>query len=210
MSSINIKLPSFSIGQLLAILFVLFFSGIISANDNPEDLVRKTADDVLSVLKTDKDIQAGNKEKIYALAEEKILPNFDFEQVSRLVLGKAWRSATEDQKTNFKFEFKTLLLRTYAVALGKYKDQTINYKPTRMDSADTLVTVKTEIIQDGAQPIAVNYSLAKGDNGWKVFDIIIENVSLVTNYRSQFSSEIKQNGIDSLIKKLAEKNKTNT
>ena len=79
-----------------------------------------------------------------------------------------------------------------------------------MDAADTLVTVKTEIIQDGAQPIAVNYSLAKGDSGWKVFDIIIENVSLVTNYRSQFSSEIKQNGIDSLIKKLAEKNKTNT
>lgn len=210
MSSINLKLPSLRMGQLALILFALLFSSIISANDNPEDLVRKTADDVLSVLKTDKDIQAGNKEKIYALAEEKILPNFDFEQVSRLVLGKAWRSATEDQKTNFKFEFKTLLLRTYAVALSKYKDQTINYKPTRMDAADTLVTVKTEIIQDGAQPIAVNYSLAKGDSGWKVFDIIIENVSLVTNYRSQFSSEIKQNGIDSLIKKLAEKNKTNT
>ena len=89
-------------GQLALILFALLFSSIISANDNPEDLVRKTADDVLSVLKTDKDIQAGNKEKIYALAEEKILPNFDFEQVSRLVLGKAWRSATEDQDIAFK------------------------------------------------------------------------------------------------------------
>lgn len=206
----NLKLLNLNLNKLVVLLFSILFVNISFANDNPEDLVRKTADDVLSVLKTDKDIQAGNKEKIYALAEEKIIPNFDFEQVSRLVLGKAWRSATEEQKTNFKFEFKTLLLRTYAVALSKYKDQKINFKPTRMDPADTKVTVKTEIIQDGAQPIAVDYSLAKGDSGWKVFDIVIENVSLVTNYRSQFATEIKQNGIESLIKKLAEKNKTNS
>jgi phospholipid transport system substrate-binding protein len=161
---------------------------------------------VLLILKTDKDIQ-DNKEKIYQLAEEKILPNFDFERVSRLVLGKAWRKVDDNQKNQFKTEFKTLLLRTYAVALGKYKDQQIEYKPLRMNPEDAIATVKTSIIQSGAQPISVDYTLAKIEDGsWKVFDITIENVSLVTNYRSQFASEIKNNGIDSLISKLAEKN----
>lgn len=172
----------------------------------PQELVQKTADDVLLILKTDKDIQ-DNKEKIYQLAEEKILPNFDFERVSRLVLGKAWRKVDDNQKNQFKTEFKTLLLRTYAVALGKYKDQQIEYKPLRMNPEDAIATVKTSIIQSGAQPISVDYTLAKIEDGsWKVFDITIENVSLVTNYRSQFASEIKNNGIDSLISKLAEKN----
>lgn len=172
----------------------------------PQELVQKTADDVLLILKTDKDIQ-DNKEKIYQLAEEKILPNFDFERVSRLVLGKAWRKVDDNQKNQFKTEFKTLLLRTYAVALGKYKDQQIEYKPLRMNPEDAIASVKTSIIQSGAQPISVDYTLAKIEDGsWKVFDITIENVSLVTNYRSQFASEIKNNGIDSLISKLAEKN----
>ena len=172
----------------------------------PQELVQKTADDVLLILKTDKDIQ-DNKEKIYQLAEEKILPNFDFERVSRLVLGKAWRKVDDNQKNQFKTEFKTLLLRTYAVALGKYKDQQIEYKPLRMNPEDAIATVKTSIIQSGAQPISVDYTLAKIEDGsWKVFDITIENVSLVTNYRSQFASEIKNNGIDSLISKLAGKN----
>jgi len=173
---------------------------------SPQELVQKTADDVLLILKTDKDIQ-DNKEKIYQLAEEKILPNFDFERVSRLVLGKAWRKVDDNQKNQFKTEFKTLLLRTYAVALGKYKDQQIEYKPLRMNPEDAIATVKTSIIQSGAQPISVDYTLAKIEDGsWKVFDITIENVSLVTNYRSQFASEIKNNGIDSLISKLAGKN----
>ncbi|KRP07063.1 MAG: toluene tolerance protein [Methylophilales bacterium BACL14 MAG-120920-bin58] len=179
------------------------------ANIGPDELVRKTADDVISIIKQDKDIQAGDTNKIYKLAEEKILPNFDFERISRLVLGKAWRTATDDQKTQFKYEFKNLLLRTYAVALSKYKDQKIEYKPLRMKPTDEIVTVKTEIIQSGAQPIDVDYALAKQDNSWLVIDIIIEGVSLVTNYRSQFASEIKRNGMDSLIKELANKNKTN-
>jgi len=90
--------------------------------------------------------------------------------------------------------------------LGKYKDQQIDFKPMRMEPTDKQATVKTQIIQDGAQPISVDYTLAKKDDQWKVFDIVIEGVSLVTNYRSQFASEIKNNGIDSLISKLAEKN----
>jgi phospholipid transport system substrate-binding protein len=174
----------------------------------PDALVKQTAEEVLTIVKTDKDIQAGNQQKIYAVAEEKILPNFDFDRVCRMVLGKNWRSASPEQQTAFKKEFRSLLLRTYASALGKYRDQTIEYKPLRMEPGASNVTVKTQIIQNGGQPIAVDYSLAKVNDGWKVYDIVIENVSLVTNYRSQFSNEIRQNGLDSLIKKLADKNAT--
>ena len=189
--------------------FILSFFILISfttmAADGPLELVHKTADDVLTVLKSDDSIQQ-DKEKIYQLAEENILPNFDLDRISMLVLGKAWRKINEDQQQQFKSEFKTMLLRTYAVALGKYKDQQIDFKPMRMEPTDKQATVKTQIIQDGAQPISVDYTLAKKDDQWKVFDIVIEGVSLVTNYRSQFASEIKNNGIDSLISKLAEKN----
>lgn len=195
--------------KIFFFIALIFLSINLFANIGPDELVRKTADDVISIIKQDKDIQAGDTNKIYKLAEEKILPNFDFERISRLVLGKAWRTATDDQKTQFKYEFKNLLLRTYAVALSKYKDQKIEYKPLRMKPTDEIVTVKTEIIQSGAQPIDVDYALAKQDNSWLVIDIIIEGVSLVTNYRSQFASEIKRNGMDSLIKELANKNKTN-
>lgn len=174
----------------------------------PDVLVKQTADDVLNIIKNDKEIQAGNQQKIYALAEEKILPNFDFDRVSRMVLGKSWKAATPEQQASFQKEFRSLLLRTYSVALGKYRDQTIEYKPMRAEPDAKNVTVKTQILQNGGQPITVDYSLVKGANGWKVYDIVIESVSLVTNYRSQFSQEIRQNGIDSLNKKLAEKNKS--
>lgn len=197
-----------SIVKLFITAGLLFNMAIANAEIAPDALVKQTAEEVLAIVKTDKDIQSGNQQKIYAVAEEKILPNFDFERVCRMVLGKNWRSATPEQQTAFKKEFRSLLLRTYASALGKYRDQVIEYKPLRMDAGATNATVKTQIIQNGGQPIAVDYSLAKATDGWKVYDIVIENVSLVTNYRSQFSNEIRQNGLDSLIKKLADKNAT--
>ena len=185
-------------------------SGVAMAAMTPDQLVKKTADDVIEVIKSDKDIQAGNQQKIFALAEEKILPNFDFEKVARLVLGKNWTNATPEQKTAFQAEFKTLLLRTYATALSKYKNQVIEYKPFRMEPSAESATVKTAIQQPGGDPIAVDYTLGKKGEDWKVYDIVIEGVSLVTNYRSQFAQEIRQNGLDSLTKKLADKNKAAT
>jgi phospholipid transport system substrate-binding protein len=182
-------------------------SGAAVAEMSADDLVKQTAEDVLSTIKNDKDIQAGNQQKIFALAEEKILPNFDFDRVCRMVLGKNWKSASPDQQAAFQKEFRSLLLRTYATALSKYKNQVIEYKPMRAEPGAKNVSVKTQILQPGGQPIAVDYSLVKGDSGWKVYDIVIESVSLVTNYRSQFSNEIRTNGLDSLNKKLAEKNK---
>ena len=186
----------------------VFFSFNSIAALGPDELVKKTAEDVIFAIKADQEIQKGNKESIYKLVEEKILPNFDFEKVARLVLGRAWRSASDEQKKGFIVEFRTLLLRTYSVALSKYKDQKIEFKPTRMSEADEIVIVKSEIIQSGAQPIKVNYALTKSSGKWLVFDIVIEGVSLVTNYRSQFSTEIRKNGIDVLIDKLAKKNKS--
>lgn len=188
-------------------LMIVMLPGVATAEISAEDLVKQTADDVLNTIKNDKDIQAGNQQKIFALAEEKILPNFDFERVCRMVLGKNWKTATPEQQAVFQKEFRSLLLRTYAVALGKYRNQVIEFKPLRAEPDAKNVSVKTQILQPGGQPIAVDYSLVKVENGWKVYDIVIESVSLVTNYRSQFSNEIRTNGLDSLNKKLAEKNK---
>ena len=194
--------------KFLIASIMLCFSTTIFAIEKPDELVKRTAEDVLAIVKNDKDIQAGNQDKLYSLAEEKILPNFNFDRVSRLVLGKNWTRATPEQKSAFQKEFKSLLLRTYSVALSKYKNQTIEYKPLRMAEGATNVTVKTAILQSGGQPVVVDYSLEKQADAWKVYDIVIEGVSLVTNYRSQFTQEIRQNGLDSLIKKLADKNAT--
>lgn len=190
-------------------LWALVVSQVAFAEVAPDVLVKSTAEEVLEIVKNDKDIQAGNQAKIFALAEEKILPNFNFERVCKLVLGKNYSKATKEQQDKFELEFRTLLLRTYASALSKYRNQKIDFKPLKAEPGATQVTVKTEIIQPAGQPIAIDYSLAKQAEGWKVYDIVIEGVSLVTNYRSQFSNEIRQNGIDGLIQKLAEKNKQN-
>ncbi|MEE9331649.1 MAG: ABC transporter substrate-binding protein [Methylophilaceae bacterium] len=194
------------IKNIFIALSLFCFSGLALAAESPDALVKRIAEDVLAIVKSDTDIQAGNQAKIFALAEEKILPNFNFQRVSRLVLGKNWTRATPEQRAAFKVEFRTLLLRTYATALSKYKNQKIEYLPLRMTENAKTTSVKTKILQSGGQPVAVNYKLAKEGETWKVYDIVIGGVSLVTNYRGQFSQEIRQNGLDSLIKKLADKN----
>ena len=194
------------IRSLLGVV-LLALSSVAFAEVSPDVLVRTTADEVLEIVKKDKDIQAGDQKKIFALAEEKILPNFNFERVCRLVLGKYWTTATKEQKAVFQREFRSLLLRTYASALSKYRNQTIEYAPLRAEPGAKRVTVKTQILQPGGQPIGIDYSLEKTNEHWKVYDIVIEGVSLVTNYRSQFSEEIRQSSLDGLIQKLIDKNK---
>lgn len=193
------------------ILSVLFFcaSALAQANVPADVFVKGVADDVLAIVKKDKDIQSGDQEKVFALAEEKILPNFNFDRVCRLVLGKNFSKSSKEQQDAFEREFRTLLIRTYASALSKYRNQTIEYKPLRDVADDKHVTVKTQILQPGGQPIGVDYTLEQSGDVWKVYDITIEGVSLVTNYRGQFSNEIRQGGMDGLIQKLAEKNKSN-
>lgn len=173
----------------------------------PDVLVKNTANEVLEIIKKDKDIQAGDMHRITELAEEKILPHFDFVRMSRIVLGKHWNRASKEQQEQFISEFRTLLIRTYASALAKYRNQTIDYKPLRAQPGDADVSVKTQILQPGGPPLSIDYGLGRSGESWKVYDVVIEGVSLVTNYRGQFSTEVKQSGMDGLIQRLAEKNR---
>lgn len=192
--------------KFFLVIIGLLMSVSILAAEAPDIFVKKIADDVFEILKTDKDLKAGNREKAYKITEEKILPYFNFDRISKLVLGKAYPAATKEEQEAFKRELKTMLIKTYGIALLRFKDQKLNYKPARFETTDEEVLIKTEILQPGAPPLPIDYMLEKDGDSWKVFDIIIEGVSLVTNYRGQFGNEIKQNGIASLIAKLAEKN----
>jgi phospholipid transport system substrate-binding protein len=200
-----------SVRFFAAIVAVFLSTTNVQAADMlaPDVLVKNTATNVLEVIKSDKDIQAGDNKKIVAITEEKIVPHFDFERMSRLVLGRAWKSASKEQQDKFTMEFRNLLVRTYSVALAKYRNQTIEYKPFKMAPSDDDVVVKTQILQPGGQSVPIDYALEKGDTEWKVYDVKIDGISLVTNYRGQFSNELKQGTMDTLIQKLVDKNHSN-
>ena len=193
--------------KFLLVLLTLFSASLAAASDlAPDVLIKNTANEVLTIIKQDKDIQSGNQAKVHGLIDAKVLPHFDFNRMTRLAVGKSWNSASATQKDALIKEFRTLLVRTYASSLASYKDQTIEYKPLRAEPNATEVTVNTQIKQGGAQPIPIDYSMAKTEGAWKVYDIIVDGVSLVTNYRSSFAAEIKKSGIDGLIQTLAAKN----
>jgi len=175
----------------------------------PDALAKKVTDEVLAVLRADPDIKAGNTKKLLDLVEAKVLPHFNFTRMTRLAVGAPWRRATEAQQQTLTNEFRTLLVNTYTSAFAQYRDQKIEYRPLKMQPGDTEVVVRSQIKQStGADPIDVNYSMEKTDQGWKVYDVAIAGVSLVQNYRSSFNTEIEKSGIDGLIRTLADKNKT--
>lgn len=192
--------------NLFLISLALFTGTAQAAEMAPDVLVKETAQDVLAIIKKDKDIQAGSQKKLHDLVEAKVLPHFDFKLMTQYAIGKFWRQATPAQQETLANEFRTLLVRTYSTSLSAYKNQTIEYKPLKMQPSDTDVTVKTQVIQPGGQPVPIDYSLQKEANGWKVYDVVVDNVSLVTNYRGSFGTEIRQSGIDGLIKTLTDKN----
>lgn len=172
----------------------------------PDALIQATVKDVLTIVKQDKDIQAGNKEKVLALVDAKVLPHFDFQRMTQLAVGKYWRTASAEQKQALVKEFRAMLVRTYTKAFTGYRDQTIEVKPVKMAAADTEVTVKTSIVKPGAPAISVNYEMEKTPDDWKVFDLSIEGAGLVQTYRNTFAKQIEEGGVDGLIKTLAEKN----
>jgi phospholipid transport system substrate-binding protein len=177
-----------------------------AADTPPDALVKSTTEEVVAIIKQDKDIQAGNRAKIYALVDEKVLPHFDFMRMTQLAMGRNWRDASPDQQQALVKEFHQLLVRTYAISLSSYRDQKVDYKPLKKDS-DTEATVKTEFARPGAEAVAIDYAMHKTPDGWKVFDVVVEGVSLVTNYRSEFSAQVRKDGVDGLIKMLVEKNR---
>ena len=179
------------------------------AQEAADEVIRKNVNDVLAALKSDKDLQAGDTKKMEKLAEEKILPLFNFTRMTQLAVGRNWKDASDAQKKSLIDEFRTLLVRTYSTSLTQFRNQTIDVKPTKMVATDTEVVVKTQIVQPGGQPIPIDYSMEKSGDSWKVYDVLIDGVSLVTNYRSSFNTEIQKSGIDGLIKSLSDRNSKN-
>ncbi len=184
-------------------------TGVFALDVAPDELVRKNTTEILAAIKSDKDLQAGDQKKIEKLAEEKVIPYFNFAHMTQLAVGRNWRDASDTQKTALTEQFRSLLVRTYSTSLTQYRNQTIDVKALKVSPAETEVVVKTLIVQPGGQPIPIDYSMEKTPGGWKVYDVLIDGVSLVTNYRSSFNTEIKEKGIDALIKSLNDRNSKN-
>ena len=181
----------------------------VFAQEAPDAIVRKNTNEILAAIKADKDLAAGNQKKIEKLADEKVLPYFNFVRMTQLAVGRNWRDANDVQKKSLIDEFRTLLVRTYSTSLTQFRNQTIDVKPLKVAAAETEVVVKTQVNQPGGQPIPIDYSMEKSGDTWKVYDVLIDGVSLVTNYRSSFNTEIQKSGIDGLIKSLTERNAKN-
>ncbi len=194
---------------LLVSALLLSVPGIARAEGAPEELVHKTTDEILVEIKAHRDAYARDYAKLYKMADEKVLLHFDFRRMSQWVLGRSWKEAGPEQRERFTSEFRDLLVGTYSQALLNYNDQKIMYLPVQRKPDDTEVTVKTEVKQTGGQPnIPIHYSFYKNKDGaWKVYDITIEGVSLVTNYRSVYATKIREKGLDVLIAEIADNNK---
>ncbi len=193
--------------RLLLLFFTLLASAAMAfaAEEAPDALAKRTTDEVLTIIRQNSEIKH-NKAKLYALIDAKVLPHFDFSHMTRLAVGRHWSSATPGQQQTLTKEFRALLVRTYSTALTNYKSQKVVFKPLHMAEGQTDVTIKTESIQSGEKPVPIDYTMEKTANGWKVYDVAVDNVSLITTYRGTFDSEIRKSGVDGLIKTLQQKN----
>jgi phospholipid transport system substrate-binding protein len=174
----------------------------------PDVLVKKVTTEVVELIVKDKEIQAGDRAKLIQVIEAKVLPHFNFQSMTALAMGQSWNKASPEQKKQLTEEFKTLLVRTYASALAAYSEQRFDYRPLRSRPTDTDVTVQVRVIQPGAQPVPIDYSMERTGNGWKVYDVMVGGVSLVANYRTEFNSTVRAAGVDGLIKNLQAKNRS--
>jgi phospholipid transport system substrate-binding protein len=172
----------------------------------PDELVRKVTADVLESIKADKDLQAGDRKKALALAEQKIMPHVDFREATQLAMGKSWHTATPAQQEKVVHEFRTMLVRIYSNSIDVYRGQTMRVLPVRMAPGATDVTVRNRYISEGRPPVPVDYSMRKTSEGWKIYDIAVEGVSLVLTYRAEFESITRVSGVEGLIRRMQEKN----
>jgi phospholipid transport system substrate-binding protein len=190
------------VARALGLFAVVVAFAVRAADTAPDALVKSTVDEVLSVIKESKD-----KRTLHDLAEKKVLPHFDFQAMTRLAMGRSWRQASQEQQKRLESAFRGLLVNTYTTALSQNASTaTVEVKPVQVKSGQDDVTVKTLAKQPGKQPIAIDYRMTRTSNGWKVYDVIVENLSLVTNYRDSFAAEIGRSGIDGLIKTIEAKN----
>ena len=188
------------------LLIALFSQSVFSAEIGPQQLIKQTTDKVLNEIKLNSDDYRANPDKLSALVNEVVLPYFNFVAMTNLALYRHRNEFNDEQKVRVVYEFKTLLIRTYGMALLEYNNQTVNYLDMLGSVEKGKVKVKTEVTQAGGSAIPLDYSLRRGKEGWQVYDIQVDGISLVTNYRSSFDREIKKNGVEGLIKLLNERN----
>lgn len=189
------------------VLLQVLCSPVTAQELTPEALVRQITADVLDTIKQDPGLQAGDRRKALALAEEKILPHVDFREATRLAVGKAWNTANPAQQDRLVTEFRTMLVRIYSNSIDSYRGQTMRVQPLRMAPNATEVTVRNLYLNPGREPVPVDYAMHKTPSGWMVYDVTVGGVSLVLTYRSEFAQVVRQGGVDELIKRLAEKNR---
>ena len=199
------KTRSLASAALVAVLAAL--TPLRAQEVPPDQLVKTVTLEVVDLIAKDKEIQSGNRAKLIGLIDAKVLPHFNFTAMTALALGQSWNKATPEQKKRLTEEFRTLLVRTYASALAAYSEQKFDFRPLRAKPTDTDVTVQVRVLQAGAQPVPIDYSMEKTAGGWKVYDVMVGGVSLVANYRTEFNNVVRQSGIDGLVKDLHAKNK---
>jgi phospholipid transport system substrate-binding protein len=173
----------------------------------PDALVKQVTLEVVDLIAKDKEIRGGNRAKLIGLINDKVVPHFNFTSMTALAMGQSWNKATPEQKKRVSDEFKLLLVRTYASALASYSDQKFDFRPLRAKPSDTDVTVNVRVLQSGAQPVPIDYSMEKTASGWKVYDVVVGGVSLVANYRTEFNNLVRESGVEGLIKNLNAKNR---
>jgi phospholipid transport system substrate-binding protein len=192
----------------LPLFGALYAAGAPAADFPPPDaLVRTTSEEVLRAATDDKDLRNGAPSKLVEVIETKIVPHFDMNRMTRLAVGKSWREATPEQQKTLVHEFQTLLVRSYAAAYTTYRQVKVDVKPLKLAGNEDDVTVKTQILlPGGAPPVGVDYAMGATSNGWKVYNVVVEGVSLVTTYRNYFTAQIQTSGIDGLIRNLQDRN----
>jgi len=197
-----------TIAKAFLCLFAALLLGSAHGQEStPDVLVKNVTLEVVELIAKDKEIR-GNRNKLVQLIDEKVLPHFNFTGMTALAMGQGWNKANAEQKKRLTEEFKILLVRTYASALAAYSEQKFEFRPLRAKPTDTDVTVNVRVLQPGAQPVPIDYSMEKTTTGWKVYDVMVGGVSLVANYRTEFNNTVRDSGIDGLIKTLSAKNRT--
>lgn len=202
------RLAVYAASLVAAATFALGATGRAQDIVPPDVLVKNVTLEVVDIIKSDKDIQAGDRRKVIGLIETKVLPHFNFEAMTASAVGRHWTKATPEQRARLIKEFRTLLVRTYASSIAAYRDQKFDFRPLRAKPTDTDVTVTVRILQPGAEPIQLEYDMEKRPGGWKVWDVRIAGISLVANYRTEFDNQVRNGGIEGLIKTLQAKNRS--
>ncbi|MGH8706410.1 MAG: MlaC/ttg2D family ABC transporter substrate-binding protein [Burkholderiales bacterium] len=202
-------LAGFATAAAMALLALLGGVGGARAQVTPPDvLVKNVTLEVVDIIARDKEIQAGDRKKVIALIEAKVVPHFNFDAMTASAVGRSWEKANAEQKVRLTDEFRALLVRTYASAIAAYSGQKLEFRPLRAKPTDTDVTVNVRVLQPGAQPVQIDYDMEKRPTGWKVWDVRVAGISLVANYRTEFDNQVRQAGIEGLIRTLQQKNKS--